>query len=386
MKQPVFYPGKKLCAADLIGLEEYAFSRTNIIDHDHGVVSLYNQGAKPQQSPDRDRSFFLLKEISGITPSGRPISFKSGDGRDTLKLEYSARGVFIWDIYIVDRHPSKDEGETNEKYRLTYETVPNPEISLPVVFHDRLYIGRYKLVNGEAPEIIAPPHIYSLASFNFPSNWWQDWTFPVREALRKVSEKNQDAHVEGYIRHILYNYPFWPLSQLLRACNELAWLCADNDIRNLLDEGAIADLQQAQIADLLPDAFHNIAPLHIPEKIGELLGSTGVKRWSLIPPSQYDITDKCLLELKNKFNGRHEIKFRFRHGIYVEKDELLKVDYLYEFVAPRFEEPGNLNESCFCYVIDYPGIMENETFRLSCPHTWKKDDFSIYFRTITEDK
>ncbi|WP_118973861.1 hypothetical protein [Taibaiella koreensis] len=386
MKQPIFFPGKRLCAADLIRLEEYAFSRTNIIDRDHGVVHLYNQGARPQQSPERGRNFFLLKEVSGITPSGRPVSFKSGSNRDTLKLEYSSRGVLIWDIYVVDRHPTDNESGTDEKYRLLHEPVDDPETRKPELFPDRLYIGRYKLTGDEAPEIIAPPYIYNLASFNFPSGWWQDWTYPIREALRTISRKNQDAHIESYIRHILYNYPFWPLSQLLRASNELAWLCAGNDIENLLDEGAIADLQQEQIADLLTDAFGDIAPIKIPEKIGEILGSTGVKRWSFIPPSQYDISGQRLLELKNRFNGRHEIKFRFRHDIDIAPNELLKVDHLYEFVAPRFEEPDNFNALCPCYTIEYPGVMENETFRLTCPDSWKKEDFSIYFRTLTEDK
>lgn len=58
MNQPIFYPGKKLNAADLINLEDYAFSRTNIISPDHGVVSLFNNGDKTESTVVDKQPFF----------------------------------------------------------------------------------------------------------------------------------------------------------------------------------------------------------------------------------------------------------------------------------------------------------------------------------------
>ncbi len=395
MRQPLFYPGKKLDAQDLINLEEYAFSRVNMLSPDHGVVSLYNDGAQPDYSKENDQYYFVLKEIRGITPEGRPIKFKAeGTERPALKLLYPSHGVFIWDIYMDDSHPAgkADADPLGEKYRLSHRLIASYEnkqtdeliqTQPPAIEKKKLYIGRYRLSAGHPPEIIAPPYIFSLASFNFPSQWWHDWTYAIRQALRKIAEDHKSEYVENFVKHILYNYPFWPLSQLLKASNELAWLCTEASLGNLLDEGAMSELQQTQISNPLPSAVYNISPFEIPTKISQILGSLQRKDWKLIPAKQYDLIEGTLT-VNLALEGRHEIKFRFKTGIEVNQVERLFIDNFFERNPIRFSEKDGLKDDCFCYVIECPGTSGANKFNISVPKKWEKSSFSLYYRTVVE--
>jgi len=385
MKQPIFYPGKQLNAIDLINLEEYAFSRTNIVIPDHGVVLLYN-GNSPERMLIGKDTLFCVNEVTGITPAGRPVQFKAQGGRLKLMLKYDCTGneVLFWDIYVDDRHPGSEETKNTEDEKYSLSQVPigfeNLDSTPPKIENDKLYIGRYKLTRDSHPEIISPPHIYSLASFNFPSQKWQEWTFPIREALRKLVAKTANDNLEFFIKHIIYNYPFWPLSQLFRACYQLAWLFEDKKALELLEEGEMEKLSDELRINPLPDSLMGIPPKDIPNVIAEILKNTGSNTWKQIPRGEYDLIDGALI-IKRAFQGKHNIKFKFKTP--QTEPVAIVADGAYWLQIEPHEEVEKNNQTTDNYEFPFPGSQEgNTTFSVVVPHYWIINEFSIWFRTI----
>ena len=393
MKQPIFYPGKQLCASDLIKLEEYAFSRTNIISPDCGVVLLFNNTI-PQSLLINGKNNFILSEVYGITPSGRPIAFKAEGGRKALKLEYNCNGkVLFWDIYLDDIHPEANYDELtsgDEKYSLSFRSLNDHE-EKPIIKNDNLYLGRYKLTDGLPPQIDLYPLVYSLASFNFPSHNWQMWTFPIREALREVARKNaENTDIVFFIKQILYNYPFWPLSQLFRACYQLRWLCDTGILTDPLDsleEGAMQNLLEQQRVNPLPEKLLNLNPHNIPEEISILLSGGGPPNFKRISDKAFEIINNELI-IKLNLRGSNEIKFKFKTRI--QEDVSLSINNIYDLQAQVFEEKDYDDTSCYCFLvpIEMPeSQLENQNLlKIYLPGSWKRELFTLHYRTIYEIK
>lgn len=386
MKQPIFYPGKQLNASDLVKLEEYAFSRTNIISPDCGVVLLFNN-TSPQSMQIDGQAYFVLTEVYGITSSGRPISFKAEGARKALKLEYKCSGkVLFWDIYLEDKHPEANFDELvlgDEKYNLSFRSLNDHE-EKPIIKSDNLYLGRYKLTDSQPPQINAYPFVYCLASFNFPSKSWQEWTFPIREALRAVSKRNpENVSVIFFIKQILYNYPFWPLSQLFRSCYQLQWLCDTQDLENSLEEGAMQNLLEQQRVNPLPEKLLNLNPQSIPDEISRMLSGGGPIIFKRISDKLYEIINGELI-IDLNLEGIIEVKFKFKKPM--EPEVILLVNSVLELQVSLVVEKDYDDTPCCCYLIHLtmPEIMS--VLRIFLPDSWKRELFSLHYRSIYEFK
>ncbi|WP_157543899.1 hypothetical protein [Mucilaginibacter paludis] len=329
--------------------------------------------------------FFLVSKVTGITPAGRPIDFEATSKRPKLKLPYlvDLGSAIVCDIYIEDLHPLNEANvnENDEKYSLIKTIVPNPDKQTPQLFDNRLYLGRYKLTQERDPEIISPPFIYSLSSFNFPSEQWQAWTWPIREALRKLVKKNPNRDAEIFLKNIVYNYPFMPLSTFFRSCYQLKWFCkSDKSLDELLEEEIMEDLQTNLMVNPFPESLEKMHPQDIPVTISNILEQgEDVIEWRLLPKAIITEKDNEIIINRN-FKTKSEIKFRFANKL--EDVERLFVDKFFLFDVEPSVEPDNNNRSTYCYIISYPGSISEDDFTISKPDAWGDLDFSVYYRTV----
>jgi hypothetical protein len=321
MNPPVFFKGKSLRAQDLIDLEEYVLSVNSIKEGGHGVIRFYPGDTGPNIKPGRSgiSCNFIIDDVIGITPSGRPVKFKANSHNPELSLLFSFANetektiadIFLDDIHVAIEKGDEDERdvfETNQnlqKYKLSMDLIKD---DMPIDYWrndgNSLYLGRYAIRHNKIPDMVQPPLPYCLAAVKFPSAWWNEWTEDLREALRNILDKNKEnTLITPFILEIAYNFHKWPLNQLINACNILDALSVSTtvDIRNMLDEGFWTSRLQAK--DFF-ELFSGKKTKEIPTIITKMLKEgPGI---DILPSDAYSSQGPNALKFQL---SEHEVKF-----------------------------------------------------------------------------
>ncbi|MFT3908012.1 MAG: hypothetical protein QM737_01190 [Ferruginibacter sp.] len=262
MKPPVFFPGKRLGASDLINMEEYLLSISSIRENGYGVIRLFAEGAG---IPSVKKGLFTIDEVIGITPSGRPIKIiKAKSSPISIQIDVADDEKKIADIFVDDLHytPEKNNNSNNAgnfenntpKYILSKDDIDAESTKIDYYKNNgnSLYLGRF-VFGAAKTEMLQPPLPYFLAGIKFPSEWWNEWTKEIRDALRKRMNQHKDnLIIAPHVAEIAYNFHLWPLNRLINECNALnAFASSMEPVNALEDEFWIRQLIPKNFLDLL---------------------------------------------------------------------------------------------------------------------------------------
>ncbi|WEK34629.1 MAG: hypothetical protein P0Y53_19250 [Candidatus Pseudobacter hemicellulosilyticus] len=316
MNPPVFYKGKNLQAQDLVDMEEYLLAVNSMKDAGYGVIRLFCGDHQPRISRGKTglACYFIIDEVIGITPSGRPVQFKAAASTQSLNLPVSfahENDKVVADIFVDDLHFSAEKENDRElpgkaavmplqKYQLSMDLIA--EETTPINYRknngNSLYLGRYVLWFNRMPEMIQPPLPYFLAAVRFPSSWWNEWTRDIRDALKKILDKHKEnPAIVAFILNIAYNFHRWPVGRLMQACNMLDALVvsAALDVQNALEEEFwLSKLQSKDSLDLIERKMTNDIPALIISLLKEGAGT------ELVSKSYYQVQGGRLLTFSLK--------------------------------------------------------------------------------------
>ncbi len=224
---PAWHPGLELRAAHLLGLEDYVLARTSLDAFSHGVEAL-DVRHDLHRIPAAGGLHLRLIAARGVTPSGRPVVVSRDTALETL-LGESPSTTYVVDLWVeVNAIDARDRKLT---LRAASALAQGP--AFDVLSHpDALYLGRFRLHQHDAPELVARPYVRTLAAIRPQDAAWHEWVKPVPAVIRAIhayadrrartSASLVPLHVEASA--LMYRWPTTPVHELATRLAYLHWL------------------------------------------------------------------------------------------------------------------------------------------------------------------